>query len=249
MSFTIVRYENGKIYLDNSVFVNLINKDYCPKCKQVSKWNQLCSDCKNKKYSFNSVLTLGYYIGGWYNLSDAFTDTEYKYWPHYLLDETNPIYRFCKLINDAKKKNTVKTIEEKKEIISTLCKGLAWKIRRFDEAIIKKINFLVHVPKYDEDFNGIEPNVFNHGFYYAYYLSKELNIPFLANLIIENKNYREKNINRFDISNYPQRIQGKTIMIVDDVYTNSRTKEPIAQLLKSNGAAELYICVMGRTKR
>ncbi len=249
MSSVIVRYENGRIYLDNSVFVNLISKDYCPKCKQVSKWNQLCSDCKNKKYSFNSVLTLGYYIGHWYKLSDAFTATEHKYWTHYLLDETNPIYRFCKLINDAKKKNTVKTIEEKKEIINTLCKGLAWKIRRFDDATIKKIDFLVHVPKYDEDFNGVEPNFFNHGFYYAHYLSKELNIPFLADLIIENKNYWEKNINRFDTSNYPQRIQGKTIMIVDDVYTNSRTKEPIAQLLKSNGAAELYICVMGRTRR
>ncbi len=38
-------------------------------------------------------------------------------------------------------------------------------------------------------------------------------------------------------------------MIVDDVYTSARTKEPIAQLLKNNGAIEVYISVMGRTRR
>jgi len=249
VSIAIVKEVNGRVYLDNCVFVDLIDKDYCPRCKQVSEENQLCYDCKYKDYSFNSVLTFGYYIGRWYNLPDAFIVPEKKYWTQYLLKETNPFYRFCKLINDAKKRNPVKNIDEKKEIINILCKGLAWKLRRFDNLIINTIDFLVHVPKYNEDFNGIEPNVFNHGFYYAYYLSKELNIPFLADLIIENECYWEKNLDRFATSNYPQRVEGKNVMIVDDVYTSAKTKEPIAQLLKNNGAIEVYISVMGRTRR
>ncbi len=72
MSIAIVKEVNGRVYLDNGVFVDLIDKDYCPRCKQVSEENQLCYDCKYKDYSFNSVLTFGYYIGRWYNLSDAF---------------------------------------------------------------------------------------------------------------------------------------------------------------------------------
>lgn len=249
MSSVIVRYENGRIYLDNNVFVDLISRDYCPKCKQMSERNQLCYDCKNNYYSFDSVLAFGYYIGRWYNLTDAFIVPERKQWIYYLLEETNPKYRFCKLINDAKKRNTVKTIKEKKKIINTLCKGFAWKLIRYDNLIINTIDFLVHVPKSDEDFNGSEPNVFNHGFYYAYYLSEELNIPFLADLIIENEGYSGKNINRFNISHNPQRIQGKNVMIVDDVSTNSNTKEPIAQLLRNNGAIKVFIGVMGRTRR
>lgn len=249
MSSIIVRYENGRIYLDNDVFVDLINRDYCPKCKQIDENSQLCYDCIINTYSFDSVLALGYYIGRWYKHTDAFTVPEVKEWTQYLMEETNPIYRFCKLINDAKKKNTVKTINEKKNIINTLCKGFAWKLRRYDNLIINTIDFLVHVPKSDEDFNGSEPNIFNHGFYYAYYLSEELNIPFLADLIIENEGYSWKKINRFNISHNPQRIQGKNVIIIDDVYTNSNTKEPIAHLLRNNGAIKVYIGVMGRTRR
>lgn len=62
MLITIVREVNGRIYLDNGVFVDLITQNYCPICKQVSEEGKLCYDCNYKFYSFNSVLTLGYYI-------------------------------------------------------------------------------------------------------------------------------------------------------------------------------------------
>jgi len=58
----MVREEEGKIILDNGVSVKLIDEHSCPKCKQVSENNELCYECKNKGYSFNSVLTIGYYI-------------------------------------------------------------------------------------------------------------------------------------------------------------------------------------------
>jgi len=58
----MVREEEGKIILDNEVFVKLIDEHSCPKCKQVSENNKLCYYCQNKNYSFNSVLTIGYYL-------------------------------------------------------------------------------------------------------------------------------------------------------------------------------------------
>ena len=149
MSSVTVRYEDGRIYLDNGVSVALISRDYCPKCKQMSENNQFCYDCKHNYYSFDSVLAFGYYIGRWYKLPDAFIVPEEKHWTQYLLEETNPIYMFCKLINDAKKRNTVKTIREKKNIINTLCKGFAWKLKRYDNLIINTIDFLACLIKFE----------------------------------------------------------------------------------------------------
>jgi len=122
-------------------------------------------------------------------------------------------------------------------------------MQKYDKSIINKINFLVHVPKFDEDYNGYKINVYNHGFFYAFSLSKELNIPFYADLLIENKDCDKRDSNRFSISSSPERIKGKNIMIVDDVFTNGDTKDPIAKMLKEVGASEVYIGVIARTKQ
>ncbi len=46
----MVREEEGKIILDNGVYVKLIDEHSCPKCKQVSENNELCYNCQNKNY-------------------------------------------------------------------------------------------------------------------------------------------------------------------------------------------------------
>lgn len=239
----MVREEERKIILDNGVSVKLIDEHFCPKCKQVSENNELCYDCKNKDYSFNSVLTIGYYISRWYNKRDKYDNANSSSSDE--LKQINPEYRFSKLINDAKERNDKKTIEEKKKIIKILCQGLTWKLKNYHHQIIKEINFLVHIPKFREN----EPGRFNHGYYYAHYLSRQLSIPFYRNLLTENKDCDKKDPNRFSISSSPERIKGKNIMIVDDVFTNGDTKDPIAEMLKERGASEVYIGVIARTKQ
>ncbi|MGQ4876188.1 MAG: phosphoribosyltransferase [Promethearchaeia archaeon] len=195
------------------------------------------------------MLTIGYYIPKWYDREDAIISNRKRYdWMEYSINEINPKYRFCKLINNAKKRNYLKSESDKKQIIKILTKGLAWKLKKYDFNIINKIDFLVHVPKFDENYNGRQINNFNHGFYYAYYLSEYLNIPFLPDLIFENHPQERNEYERFEILKFPTRIKDRTFMIIDDIYTNGNTKGPIAELLDQYNAKEIYISTIGRTK-
>ncbi|MHA1129938.1 MAG: hypothetical protein ACTSRC_13860 [Candidatus Helarchaeota archaeon] len=240
----MVRRENNTIILDNGVPVESIPiEQSCPRCKKRLSSPQLCSDCRSPDYPFSVVLALGYYIPGWFNKSDRYViPSQYR---KYELENVTPKYRFSKLINDAKSRWRGTSIQEKQAIIEILCRGLAWKLTEDDSEIVQNIDIIVHVPKHNED----DPNSFNHGYFYAQYLSEALEIPFCNTCIIENEEYQDQFVDRFAISESAPSIEHNIIMIVDDVFTNGNTKGPISVLLQEQGASEIYIGVIGRTTR
>ena len=67
----------------------------------------------------------------------------------------------------------------------------------------------------------------------------------------ENKTYaqRAKNVkNAFSVSN-PDKIQGKTILLIDDVFTTGATLASCALTLKKAGAEKVYCLTLARTRQ
>lgn len=238
----MVTKRDNKLILDNKVIVDLITPPVCIKCKKKLPIIEVCNDCRAANYSFETLIALGYYIPEWWKKDDVYTDPSIK--RSYDMDKVNPKYRFSKMINDAKSRSNL-SIPQKKDYIEILCKGLSWKIKNNHSGILDELNLLVHVPKWDENL----PNSFNHGYFYAEYLSRELNINFDGTILIENKDYHTNpSISRFSISPSAD-IKGDCIMIVDDVFTNAITKGPISNLLTQKGASKIYIGVIARASR
>ena len=87
-------------------------------------------------------------------------------------------------------------------------------------------------------------------------LGKELKIPVIIDCLIKirenlpqmelSKEERQENIKGvFEIKN-KEKIQGKKILLVDDVYTTGATMEECAKVLKQAGAREIWGVVVAR---
>lgn len=98
------------------------------------------------------------------------------------------------------------------------------------------------------------------GFNQAEELAKELSlffrIPLLKDVLIKikkvppqvelNKKEREENVkNAFELKN-PQKILGRKIFLVDDIYTTGATMEECANVLKKGGAKEVWGIAIAR---
>ncbi|NVM04637.1 MAG: ComF family protein [Candidatus Helarchaeota archaeon] len=219
----MVREEGGNLILDNGVKVELITENVCPKCKKNLPDSALPQDCECEIYPFESVLTVGYYYRGWYNKPNKY-DLKYRY---------------SKLINDAKARAKFTTKRQKKAIIRHLCKGLAFKLKKYDSEILNKIQVIVHVPKKNEK------EKFNHGYYYAHFLSEELDIPFHSEVVFEHST--SKKGDKFYLIGDNEPIKGKNVLIVDDTYTDGTNKGQISEILDDYGANEIYIAVAARS--
>jgi len=239
----MVNEQNGEIILDNSVRVTPIINYFCKKCKKNLPRNQSCFDCGSLKYEV--IINLGYYTPRWFKQKDAFLDPSIRKTSD--LQKVNPKYRFCKLINDAKERYTENTVSDKKSLIKLLCNGFIWKVKKYDSWILKGIDFIIHVPKKNENPQKDETDrsLFNHGYYYALFIADGLGITFNQKILKEDKESRKSN-RLFSIINL-NKIQNKNIMIIDDVYTNGHTKGRISSLLMKMGANKVYIGVIART--
>lgn len=87
-------------------------------------------------------------------------------------------------------------------------------------------------------------------------LSKSLNIPLINDVLIKTKEtppqvelggeVREENIKGAFLVKSKEKIQGKKILLVDDVYTTGSTMEEAARVLKTAGAKEVLGAVVAR---
>lgn len=239
----MVNEQNGEIILDNAVRVTPIINYFCKKCKKNLSRNQFCFDCGSFMYEI--IINLGYYTPRWYYQDDAFLDPSIRWTSG--LQNVNPKYKFCKLINDAKTRHTENTVPDKKYLISLLCNGFIWKVKNDYSWILNEIDLIIHVPKKNENPQKDEKDrtLFNHGYYYALLIANGLGITFDQKIIKEDDD-SGKNNRSFSIINL-NKIQNKNLMIVDDVYTNGHTKGRISSLLMENGASKVYIGVIART--
>ncbi len=90
----------------------------------------------------------------------------------------------------------------------------------------------------------------------ARYLSRAVGVPFEAEALVRQRdtksqvglNYTERDQNvrgAFDVR-HPQSIQGKSILLIDDVYTTGATAKACAQVLRRAGAERVNVYTLAR---
>ena len=131
-------------------------------------------------------------------------------------------------------------------------KPLSKLIINYFYSLDKKIEFqnsvFVPIPLHK---TSLKKRGFNQAEILAHHLSKEMNIPLLDILIKIKKTHpqmslkreeRQKNIiNAFAIKKgSKERITGRNIFLIDDVFTTGATMNEAAKILKENGAKNVY---------
>ena len=222
--------------LKKGILIDLISEKCCPKCKCNQNNNTLCDKCKKNNYPFETLFALGYYYPRWGRKRDTQISPDFI---KNRLMNVNPKYLFSELILRAKGRSKT-SAADKNLIYNFLTKGLANKLKDKYPAIIDKIDFIVHVPKMNENKN-LKYN--NHAISYAKYLSEELEFPFERYMLVS-KDWKSQ---IFEIGINAEKIKGSKIMIVDDIYTKGDIKGAISELLIKQGAKKAYIGVIGRT--
>ena len=130
--------------------------------------------------------------------------------------------------------------------------------------IISHLN-LIESPSFDDNFilvpvplykSRLRWRGYNQAEEIAKELSKNLAIPLEKNILIKIKNTllqaelkgdeRWNNMAKAFLCQNPERIKGKKILLVDDVYTTGATMEECARVLKGAGAREVWGMVVAR---
>lgn len=225
--------EDFKKFLYSGILVYPISDLCCPKCKVNQSHSELCPNCEKKKYKFKELFALGYYIPRWRRPNTQIRPEIFKN----RLGNINSKFLFSELIIYAKGQKKVSKIL-KNLVYEFFTQCLTQKLQKQFKNISEKVNFLVHVPKENENYNL---RYDNHSIYYASYLSKALKIPF-ERYILQYEAYNKP----ISIFHNEEKIYNSNIMIIDDVYTNGDTKGPISNLLMEYGAKNVYIGVIGR---
>ncbi len=126
---------------------------------------------------------------------------------------------------------------------------LGQKLGNYKNKIIKSWNadFIIPIPLFN--LKRVERG-FNQSFYIAKGLSNETKIPIENNLVKRTKNTvsqtalnlteRKENLHRAFILNKKRKVQGKRVIIIDDVITTGATVSELARILKENGAEKVF---------
>ena len=126
---------------------------------------------------------------------------------------------------------------------------LGQKLGNYKNKIIKSWNadFIIPIPLFN--LKRVERG-FNQSFYIAKGLSKETKIPIENNLVKRTKNTvsqtalnlteRKENLRRAFILNKKRKVQGKRVIIIDDVITTGATVSELARILKESGAEKVF---------
>ncbi|MHA1997958.1 MAG: ComF family protein [Promethearchaeota archaeon] len=233
----MVKEDGDYIILNDHTRVERITGSYCCYCLwKIDPSYYQCPMCYNDKPSFEFVIALGYYIPGWYN---NITYTDYP-----SIDDVDHKYRFEKLITDSKSRCIHTNESTKKEYIRTLCEGLSFVLSSDFKDVVEKVDYSIHIPKVNED-QGVP---FNHGYYYAKYLSEMQNIDFRTDIIKEIEGKAKNSPERFEFVCDTDDLKGKRVIIIDDVYTKGITKRTLSRRLVQSGVEEVYIGVVGRSR-
>lgn len=162
---------------------------------------------------------------------------------------------FDKVVCFAKLNDTSKSLiyrlkyGKKKYVASAIAYFL---VKKFNESFIQeenadKIDYIVSVPITR---NKLKERGFCHTDEIAKDFASKIGIDILENLIIRvkdnleqtklNREMRRKNLLNAYVIQDNANLEGKNILIIDDVYTTGATMDAIAQLLKNKGANKVF---------
>lgn len=126
---------------------------------------------------------------------------------------------------------------------------LGQKLGSYKNKIIKSWNSDIIIPIPLFHLKKVERG-FNQSFFIAKGLSYETKIPVEDNLVKRTKNTlsqtalnlieRKENLHEAFILNKRRKIQGKRVIIIDDVITTGATVSELARMLKENGAEKVF---------
>ena len=199
----------------------------------------LCGSCRKKPPCFDRVVSAGPYAGA---ISEAIKLFKYK--KKVSLGKTLTEWA----LKSPFVENTLFNINAQEDF-HTL-----WgcPVNRADKAISSK-TLLVPVPLH---IKRLREREFNQSAIIASVISRRSGIPLLANVLIRHRHTmpqvelggmdrRENVAGAFSIED-SSLIEGKEIILVDDVYTSGSTVNECAKVMKKNGAEKVYVVTIAR---
>lgn len=212
--------EGSYLCQDCFSLIDILEKQYCPFCVQprIVIDGETCNHCRRSKH------LSGLYCAASYN---------------------NFIIK--KLINQFKYEPYIKELA--KPLTSLIIAHLIYlnKLSNFNDFL------LIPVPLYKKK---LKQRGFNQTEEIAKELLKNLKIPFFNNALIKTKQTpaqvelkkeeREENIKGVFICQKPEIVQGRKILLVDDIFTTGSTMEECNRVLKDAGAKEIWGIVVAR---
>lgn len=136
----------------------------------------------------------------------------------------------------------------------TFSKMLANKIKKMTNK--SDFDIILSVPLYKDKQKN---RGYNQSLLISKYLSKELSIPEMSVLLLKVKNTKSQStlprkerknniIDAFQVKN-PEKIKGKRILIIDDIYTTGFTLNECSRVLKESGAESVVAAVIASGKK
>lgn len=125
-------------------------------------------------------------------------------------------------------------------------------VKKHTEIPNKSIDCIIPIPPNKE---RLTQRGYNPPGLIAEILSKNLNIPLFSNALYENgKDTDQKNASNRAMNVYkkyhvsvPEQIQGRNIIVIDDVITTGSTLSECGRVLKNAGAGSLYALTLAKT--
>lgn len=208
----------------------------CPQCglpyasgyiqprSEQSPVSHLCGNCREKPPCFDKVVSAGPYNGV---LSEAIRLFKYKKKVH-----------FGKILTEWALKSPLVANAFTKRVFS-------------DESILPL--YLIPVPLH---YKRLRVREFNQSAIMASVISNKFGIPVLTNILMRHHHTkpqvelggmdrRENVAGAFSIED-SSLIEGKEIILVDDVYTSGSTVNECAKVMKKNGAEKVYVVTIAR---
>ncbi|MBI5196712.1 MAG: ComF family protein [Nitrospirae bacterium] len=226
-------------------FLNILFPESCPVCKKPSTYHKtapICAECWDGISPYNGPICR---ICGKPLVSDASIECG-------ICITSKPAFKQARSFGlyDGTLKEAVNLLKYHK--IKRLSKPLSAIILRTE---ITGIDVVLPVPLYKKRLRHRE---FNQSALLAKYLAGSMGVPLAIDCLVKVRDTmpqvglraqeREKNIkNAFEVRD-KRFIQGKTLMLVDDVITTGATVRECSRQLKKAGAKDIYVIALAHGK-
>ena len=224
-------------------FIDLFFPKTCLNCEnQLMNYGQyLCSDCIKSLEFLENICS----ICGAPNADDECRVCQTN---EFLFDKARSVFIFNKIVKNMIHEFKYNEMTRIAKLFSRLSQEYFEKFQPFDH-----IDYIVPVPlhrvrKRDRGFNQAE--------YLTREISKNMNWKHLPTLVKRkrftetqtklNKDQRKQNVSLAFKINSKYDIEGKNILVVDDVFTTGSTANSIAAALKEKQVNKIYVFTIGR---
>lgn len=210
-----------------NTIINLIYPNVCGFCNKIISKEYTCKSCREKLQ----------YI---YESEKQFVSTNKNF------DVLVCAYKYKGIVRN---KILEYKFKNKKYLYRSLSERLYKLLLKYENEIDYIVPVPIHIKRYFK-------RGYNQSELVARFFSEKFNKVMLKNVIIKTKNTkpqslltasnRKKNVcNAYRIKN-SKHIYGKTILLVDDIYTTGATVNECAKVLKENGAKKIIVATIAK---